>query len=173
MDDKARGLYEKFYVKRADGRGAPGQKHNECEYFVLDLTHDPHALPAVRAYAVSCAEDYPTLALEVLQRALECARQRGETPEAEPLCKVCGQDWGAEEADQRCTYAECPYLVDMQTPAAAVVETKIVMQEVYEGYLAYIVDCLNEVGDGGLQRVNPVKQFREWKVARADEEDGG
>lgn len=50
-DKRERGLYRKFIVERVDGKSAPGQKHDGCEYFVLDLTHDKRALPALRAYA--------------------------------------------------------------------------------------------------------------------------
>lgn len=55
MGDKTRGLYPdgKFVVQRKDGTDAPGGKHDGCEYFVLDLSHDQHAIPAVRAYATS------------------------------------------------------------------------------------------------------------------------
>ena len=40
---RERGLYEKFAVERTDGKSKIGEKHEGCEYFVLDLTHDPHA----------------------------------------------------------------------------------------------------------------------------------
>ncbi len=63
--DISRGLYEKFRVERNDGRSAPGEKHANCEYFVLDLTHDPHALPALTAYAESCKESHPVLSQEL------------------------------------------------------------------------------------------------------------
>lgn len=49
-------LYRKFHVERIDGTDQPGGKHECCEYFVLDLDHDPHAAPALRAYAASCEE---------------------------------------------------------------------------------------------------------------------
>ena len=35
-DDKDRGLYGKFYVERLDGKSVLGEKHDKCEYFVLD-----------------------------------------------------------------------------------------------------------------------------------------
>lgn len=54
MDDKNRGLYEKFIVIRTDGGNKPGEKHEKCRYFVLDLDHDPFAIPAIRAYADAC-----------------------------------------------------------------------------------------------------------------------
>lgn len=65
MGDKSRGMYRKFWVKRTDGNDGPGKKHDGCEYFVLDLTHDPHAIPAVLAYADSCKEEYPALARDI------------------------------------------------------------------------------------------------------------
>lgn len=68
--DAERGLYEKYRVARTDGSSAPGQKHHGCEYFVLDLDHDPHALPALRAYAMSCAKSFPTLAADLSKKVL-------------------------------------------------------------------------------------------------------
>lgn len=63
MTDKhSMGLYDKYRVIRTDGQSEPGKKHAGCEYFVLDLTHDPHALPALKAYADSCCVQYPALA---------------------------------------------------------------------------------------------------------------
>ena len=61
------GLYEKFTVQRTDGSSQPSGKHAGCNYFVLDMTHDQHALPALAAYAESCADDYPQLAAELKQ----------------------------------------------------------------------------------------------------------
>jgi hypothetical protein len=60
-----RGVYEKFRIERTDGRSAPGEKHHGCRYFVLDLDHDKHAPPALRAYAESCGETHPQLAAEL------------------------------------------------------------------------------------------------------------
>lgn len=57
MGDRAKGLMGKFDVYRRDGTDAPGGKHRGCEYFVLDLDHDPHAVPAIRAYAHSARAD--------------------------------------------------------------------------------------------------------------------
>ncbi len=74
--DKQRGLYEKFRVLRTDGRSATGERHENCEYFVLDLTHDRHALPAIQAYADSCRGEYPQLAVDVLRRARMLAEER-------------------------------------------------------------------------------------------------
>ena len=68
--DAHRGLYRKFHVVRADGRSAHGKKHDGCEYFVLDLDHDPHALPALKAYEESCREGFPDLAFDLATKRL-------------------------------------------------------------------------------------------------------
>lgn len=66
--NKSRGLYNKFNVERTDGKSEPGEKHYGCEYFVLDLTHDKFALPALRAYAEACGNEYPQLASDLLRK---------------------------------------------------------------------------------------------------------
>lgn len=69
MGDRSRGLYNKFIVKRADGSHRKGRKHEGCDYFVLDLTHDPHAIPALEAYAKAArADGYELLANDLMQR---------------------------------------------------------------------------------------------------------
>ena len=65
-DKRTTGLYNKFTVTRTDGKSEPGEKHDGCDYFVLDLTHDPHAIPALVAYAASCETDYPLLARDLI-----------------------------------------------------------------------------------------------------------
>lgn len=69
MGDKNKGLYGKFAVQRMDGSDQPGGKHHGCEYFVLDLSHDPHAEPALRAYAFSCRHEYPLLSDDLREKA--------------------------------------------------------------------------------------------------------
>jgi len=59
------GLYPKFHVIRTDGQSAQGQKHENSEYFVLNLTTDKHAIPAISAYAKSCDVEYPALASDL------------------------------------------------------------------------------------------------------------
>jgi len=61
--DKNRGLYKKFKVERTDGD--PKGKHAQCNYFVLDVVHDPFAIPALRAYAKACEGEYPQLAADL------------------------------------------------------------------------------------------------------------
>lgn len=75
MGDSERGLYRKFTVLRTDGKDFPGKKHCGCEYFVLDLTHDSHAIAAIRAYAESCKFTYPQLSRE-LRSKLDVMEER-------------------------------------------------------------------------------------------------
>ena len=82
MGDRTRGLYGKFRVSRTDGSDAPGGKHDGCDYFVLDLTHDPFAIPALAAYANACRAAYPLLTAD-----LDAKMVRGAAPattEGEP-----------------------------------------------------------------------------------------
>ena len=86
MGDRNRGLYGKFVVTRTDGRDAFGEKHDGCDYFVLDLTHDKHAIPAVLAYADACERDgYTELARDLRLRVnfpnLEAAIGQQTPPE--------------------------------------------------------------------------------------------
>jgi len=71
---KASGLYEKFKVERTDGSSAPGKKHDGCRYFVLDITHDPLAAPALIAYAKAAREaGYGPLADDLERLCPSCA----------------------------------------------------------------------------------------------------
>ena len=65
MGDKTKGLYNKFIVIRTDGKSVFGEKHHGCQYFVLDINHDPHAEAAIIAYANSCEQEYPLLAADL------------------------------------------------------------------------------------------------------------
>jgi hypothetical protein len=60
MDNE--GLYGKFEVRR---KSDPTRKHESCEYFVLDLTHDRHALTALATYAEACRLDKPRLSVDL------------------------------------------------------------------------------------------------------------
>lgn len=75
MNDTARGLYEKYRVERTDGSSAPGKKHDGCAFFVLDLEHDAHALPALEAYIDSCVGEYPLLADDLRRLANRIKRK--------------------------------------------------------------------------------------------------
>jgi len=64
--DYGRGLYRKYDVSRV---GDESGKHDDCDYFVLDLVHDPHAKAALLAYADSCDVYFPLLASDLRDRA--------------------------------------------------------------------------------------------------------
>lgn len=64
-DDTKQGLYRKYHVERIDD---PDGKHDECDYFVLDLNHDPFARKALEEYAYSCEKVYPQLARDLFDR---------------------------------------------------------------------------------------------------------
>lgn len=70
MGDRNQGLLPggKFRVERVDGTDEPGGKHDGCDYFVLDLTHDQFAKNALAAYARACAVEYPLLAQDLLTK---------------------------------------------------------------------------------------------------------
>lgn len=78
IDKRTTGLYQKFVVTRTDGSSAPGGKHDGCDYFVLDLTHDTHAMPALRAYADSCRADYPLLAADLDRKSAPASESPSE-----------------------------------------------------------------------------------------------
>jgi hypothetical protein len=59
------GIHRKYEVKRTDGSSAPGGKHADCAYFVLDLEHDEFAVAALKAYAKACKATYPDLAADL------------------------------------------------------------------------------------------------------------
>lgn len=63
------GLFRKFEVRRTDGSDAtPMGKHYGCEYFVLDVDHDPHAAAALVAYADAVEATHPELAADMRKR---------------------------------------------------------------------------------------------------------
>lgn len=65
MGDKTRGFYNKFYVERTDGKSGPNRKHDGCEYFVIDMTHDKYAAGPIQKYADECRAEYPLLAADL------------------------------------------------------------------------------------------------------------
>ena len=46
----SQGYYHKYDVKRVDEGGNEDIVHEACDFFVLDLTHDVHAVKALRQY---------------------------------------------------------------------------------------------------------------------------
>jgi len=83
--DEERGLYQKYIVQRTDGSSAPGGKHEQCDVFVLDLTHDRHAIAALEMYAESCADEFPNNLYDDLNDKLaKLSPHRSCTPPREP-----------------------------------------------------------------------------------------
>lgn len=75
MGDKLKGFYNKFQVWRIDQTDlVPTDKHYACMYFVLDLTHDKHAIPALEAYTESAKADGYDLLAEDLQEIINQAK---------------------------------------------------------------------------------------------------
>lgn len=65
--DKMRGRYAKFKVERLDPEAAA--RHVGCDHFVLDLTHDPLAIPAIETYRrAAMAAGYRKLAEDLEDR---------------------------------------------------------------------------------------------------------
>jgi hypothetical protein len=64
---ESEGLYHKYEVRRTDGTDQPGGRHDGCEYFVLDLTHDPAARDAALAYAARVRPTRPQLAADLVR----------------------------------------------------------------------------------------------------------
>ena len=85
-----RGVYKKFIIERTDGRSGPGQKHEHCRYFVLDLDHDPFAFAALMAYAEECYDDHPNLASDLRRMLMEPSESAREKYKRK--CQIVGQD---------------------------------------------------------------------------------
>jgi hypothetical protein len=111
VGDKSQGLYKKFIVERTDGSGAVGGKHEGCNYFVLDMAHDDHAIPALIAYANSCRAEYPKLAedLDDYCSAFPAWEERDATEKAlhKAVELLDGIQWCSNE-DGDCL-GHCPY----------------------------------------------------------------
>lgn len=88
MGDPTRGLYKKFIVTRSDGTSELGKKHEGCDYFVLDLTHDPFAFDALQRYAQACRHEYPLLADGLEEKLLTMSRERSSR-----AIKTWTHDW--------------------------------------------------------------------------------
>ena len=67
---KKPGLYRKYSVRRLKDKT---RKHEYCEYFVLDWSHDKFAPVAALAYASACESEFPELAADLRIRASRAA----------------------------------------------------------------------------------------------------
>ena len=75
-DSRRQGLHRKYRVQRSDGRDKPGDKHGDCQYFVLGLTHEPLARLAAAHYAEVAEHDGWLLLAADLRRRVEHERVR-------------------------------------------------------------------------------------------------
>ncbi len=80
MNDSDRGLYGKYVVNRTDGSSERGEKHEHCEYFVLDLVHDKLALGALETYARAAESEFPQLADDLYDKLAKLNPYRGCVP---------------------------------------------------------------------------------------------
>lgn len=89
--DMARGLYRKFDVRRVDADAQA--RHGDCDYFVLDIDHDPLALVALTAYADAArAAGYVTLSDDLLAKIAAVENMsEDDDPTVTPLCTMCGR----------------------------------------------------------------------------------
>jgi hypothetical protein len=87
ITDKGVGIYRKYRVERLND---PDGKHEDCNYFVLDWTHDKFTRPAMSAYAQECEVEYPELAADI--RA-HLKSYFGSKPVAtdKDVCSACGK----------------------------------------------------------------------------------
>lgn len=84
INDSDRGIYDKYDVRRTDGSSEPGGKHHGDQHFVLNLTTDKHAVPAILTYAESCQQDFPALARDlraIAQEKLQSINEFAPVPE--------------------------------------------------------------------------------------------
>lgn len=65
MPNPDSGLYHKYKISRMDNKDSAGGPHENCSYFVLDLSHDPYAKAAILAYAEACRVELPLLAADL------------------------------------------------------------------------------------------------------------
>ena len=74
------GLYQKFDVKRRDGRDAAGGDRQNAAYFVLDVVNDPFAVAALTNYRIMCEGTCPELANELFALETELRSGRRDGP---------------------------------------------------------------------------------------------
>lgn len=131
------GLFNKFLVTRLDGQSAPGMKHHNCEYFVLDVTHDPYAGQALRSYAAACHGTHPKLAADLLSRHPE---------QIPPEASFNDEQWWYKELVQA---AEASTNMDLKRAVYGVVRN--LMSQLQESRMsAELTLTAEEIGDLAL-----------------------
>jgi hypothetical protein len=77
------GLYRKYNVSPQAGGPSP------FAWFVLDVTGDPHAKAALKAYAESCKDDLPKLAQPLFELVAELEANNLSGPQIQALRTPC------------------------------------------------------------------------------------
>lgn len=75
LPNTSQGLYQKYYVCRVDRTDYPGGKHQDCDYYVLDLTHDPYALETLHYYSRACEKTHPQLSQDLKRKVTLAYRE--------------------------------------------------------------------------------------------------
>lgn len=124
--DRELGWINKFTVIRNDGKSEPGQKHEGCEYFVLDLSHDPFAAPALRSYAAACKKTYPHLAADIMEKVNNEDLQgiTGELIGYANHCMHTGQEQVADLIYRALPYIEAEGVVIDKDALAALLDSR-------------------------------------------------
>lgn len=104
-DDKARGLYQKYQVKRL---GDPDGKHAACEFFVLDPLHDRIARSALIHYiGDATALGYEKLAVDLREMVARADVKKEATEAARGWCQPdCPRSWTDKSWDCKCGGAQ-------------------------------------------------------------------
>ena len=100
------GLYEKYHVERVDGQSGPQGRHHKCSYFVLDLTHDPHAFSAIVGYVASCHVTHPELADDLRKWLAENAPQPNDAEQKATWVETL-KNWAAKKVKVSPDCPEC------------------------------------------------------------------
>ena len=74
MPESNRGLFNKYKIERIDGK--PGREN--CQYFVVDVCHDPYAHAAIRGYIDALPDEFAMLKAD-LEKLLEGGRFNSKT----------------------------------------------------------------------------------------------
>ncbi len=85
-----KGLFKKYRVVRL---GDKSKKHLRCTYFVLDWQHDQYSIPAAKAYADACCQEFPELAHDLRQQIalwgqMHAKEKRAALAESQPARKT-------------------------------------------------------------------------------------
>lgn len=139
------GVFRKFIVQRVDGSDQPGGKHHGCEYFVLDMQHDPHAPAALRAYAQSCEQTHPQLSRDLLERFPPAPPDTARVP-VEPTEEVISLNRECDRLNDRCI-AQQKLIDDLAAMCRRL--SYVVKREGRDALAAQCVQLLKKHGLGG------------------------